>query len=181
MRKFLIILCLAALALAACGSSDNGDIDVASKKSSASAKDSTDGTDPDFSGKGAKNFCAYLLDLKKNEGALNLTGDNSEEDKKRAEKGLEVLDNLQDKAPAEIKADVVLVVKQIRPFFEATAKGETYKPDPAKQPTEAENKEFEAAGARLTAYSTNVCGLKSDTTTTSEPTSTTSDGQEQTP
>jgi len=169
-RKLLILLCLAILGLAGCGDDGGGDVDVASQEKSDDA-DATEGgaaaeagdeADPEFTGKGGKNFCEYLKDLEANEDELDLSGANNAEQQEKAKKGLEVLEELEDKAPAEIKADVVIVVKQVKPFFESLAKGEEFKPTADDQPTEAESKEFEEAGKRIEAYSGNVCGIKDD-------------------
>ncbi len=170
MRKLLILLFLAMLALAGCGDDGGGNVDVASDKTEADDKDAGadadakkgDEADPAFTGKGGKNFCEYLKDLEENEDELNLSGENNAEQQDKAKKGLEVLEDLEDKAPAEIKADVVVIIKQIKPFFEALAGGKDFKPDPADQPTEVESKEFEEAGKRVEAYASNVCGIKDE-------------------
>lgn len=178
MRKLLILLFVAMLALAGCGGSGGGDVDVASNKTEADDKDagadadakSGEEGDPEFTGKGGKNFCEYLKDLEENEDELNLSGENNAEQQAKAKKGLEVLGELEDKAPAEIKADVVIIIKQIKPFFEALAGGKDYKPGAEAQPTEVESKEFEEAGKRVEAYASNVCGIKDeDAPTTDEP------------
>lgn len=163
MRKLLLVVCLCVFALAGCGGDGGGDVDVASDK-----KGGAD--DPKFTGKAGKDFCDYLRDLEKRDDQLSLSGEDSADERKKAKEGLEILDDIEDKAPPEIKSDVVLVVKQIRPIFETVAKGEEYKPKPEDAPTEAEQKEFEAAGERVEAYSANVCGIKDeDAPDTSDP------------
>lgn len=170
MRKLLLLLVAAMLAVAGCGDDGGGDVDVASDKTEAGdadAKKEGDDADPEFTGKGGKNFCEYLKDLEENEDELNLSGENNAEQQEKAKKGLVALEELEDKAPAEIKADVVIIIKQIKPFFEALAGGKDFKPDPADEPTEAETKEFQAAGMRVEAYASNVCGIKDDEAPTS--------------
>ena len=168
MRKLLLLLFAAMLAVAGCGDDGGGDVDVASNKTEAEDGDAGadakegDEADPEFTGKGGKNFCEYLKDLEENEDELNLSGENNAEQQEKAKKGLEVLEELEDKAPDEIKNDVVVIIKQIKPFFEALAGGEDFKPDPADQPTEVESKEFEASGKRVEAYASNVCGIKDE-------------------
>ena len=170
MRKLLVILCLAGLALAGCGDDGGGDVDVASQKSGDAADDATDGTsaggdegDPEFTGKGGKNFCEYLKELDENEDDLDLgSGEDTAENRKKAKEALEIFDELEDKAPGEIKADVVTVIKQIRPIFEDFAAGKDPSTTATSQPTEAEQKEFEAGGERVEAYSENVCGIKDE-------------------
>lgn len=154
MRKLLVVVCLGVFALAGCGGG-GGDVDVASDK-----KENPD--DPDFTGKGGKNFCDYLRDLEERDDLLSLTGEDSAEERKKAKEGLKIIDDLQDKAPAEIKSDVDVVIKQIRPLFETIAAGKKYEPEKQDTPTEAEQKEFEAAGERIEAYSANVCGIKDE-------------------
>lgn len=171
MRKLLLLLFVAMFALAGCGDDGGGDVDVASNKTGADGADADakegDEADPDFTGKGGKNFCEYLTDLEANEDELNLSGENNAEQQEKAKKGLEVLEELEDKAPAEIKADVAVIIKQIKPFFEALAGGKDYKPGPTDQPTEVESKEFEESGKRVEAYASNVCGIKADDAPTS--------------
>lgn len=162
MRKLLIVICLSLLGLAGCGDDGGGDVDVADSKG--------DADDPKFSGKAGKDFCDYLLDLDERDDELSLSGQDSDEERKKAREGLEILDDLEDKAPPEIKADVVIVIKQVRPIFEAVATGKKYEPKPEDAPSKAEQKEFEEAGARIEAYSSNVCGIKDeDAPDTSEP------------
>lgn len=168
MRKLLIVCCLSLLGLAGCGDDGGGDVDVASDKKG-------DPGDPEFTGKAGKDFCDYLRDLDKRDDQLSLSGEDSDDERKKAREGLEILDDLEDKAPPEIKADVVLVIKQVRPIFEAIAAGETYEPKPEDAPSEAEQKEFEAAGERVEAYSANVCGIKDEDAPDSSETSDTSE------
>lgn len=177
MRKFLVFFVVAMLALASCGG--GGDVDVASNKGKAGDKGAKDaGADaaaksgaesaPEFTGKGGKNFCEYLTDLQKNEDDLNLSGASTAEQQEKAKKGLDVLQELENKAPDEIKADVVVVIKQVKPFFVALAGGKEYTPGPEDQPTEVESQKFKEAGKRVEAYATNVCGIKKDKPPTDE-------------
>ncbi len=159
MRKLVLILVIAMFSLAGCGDEGGGDVDVASEKKAGGAPGEKDSG---FTGKGGKNFCEYLEELEDKQGELQLKGDGSDADQEKAKKGLTVLEEIEDKAPAELKSDVVIVLEQVRPIFQAIADGKEYKPDPADQPTEAEAKEFEAAGKRVETYSTEVCGIKGD-------------------
>lgn len=165
MRKLLILLCLSMFALAGCGDDGGGDVDVASQKKDADGAASgdsgdADSKDPEFTGKGGKDFCEYLRELDENEEDLDLgSGEDSPENRRKAKEALEIFDELEDKAPAEIENDVKIVIEQIRPIFQAFAEGKDPATTASSQPTEAEAKQYEAAGERVEAYSENVCGI----------------------
>lgn len=154
MRKFLTTVAVAALALAGCGSDGGGggggDVDVAG--------------DTKFTGKGGADFCSYLKDLEKREEELDLgSGENTPENRRKAKEALDIFDDLQDKAPQEIKADVSLVLTQIRPIFQSLADGEDASTTAtSQQPTAEEAKKIEAAGKRVEEYSGKVCGIEDD-------------------
>lgn len=185
MRKLLIVLVLAALGSAGCGGGGGGDVDVASKKTSGATSGdatatSTAGGDASFTGKGGKAFCDYLKELSADKSSLSLgNGENTKENRAAAAKAVTVLDKLQDKAPAELSADVKVVVSQLRPYLKAyaDAKDGAAVKTPA-EPSGADQKAFEDASNRVDAYSKNVCGIKADDATTGDTaTDGSSDGQ----
>src|SRR5688572_20507050 len=99
MKKLLVLLCLAALFLAGCGGSDDGDNSVDT------AAEGSGKTDTDFSGKGGDDFCALAKQYEKD---FEDTGDasTSGDTKKEFQELTSAIDKLADEAPGEIEDDV---------------------------------------------------------------------------
>jgi hypothetical protein len=173
----LALLFAGALALAACGSSGpsvSAASDTAApvtqpagSEPAGSAPSDSSGSatvDTDFSGEGSEEVCSYARDIQQSD-ILN----GSDLNKEQFEKFEEVIQNFEEKAPAEIKGDVQTFQKTIVALkaiyekydYDATklAGAATSDPEVSKVVASMSEPEFEQASTRLDAYFQQVCGI----------------------
>ena len=157
MRKFLLLVSLAALTFAGCGGDDGGSTDTASESTS-----EAEGTD--FSGKGSDDFCDKARDYaEKFEDAGDVENETElADDYKEFSKAI---DDLADDAPGEIKADVQVVQAAFADLNELLEK---YDYDFSKITEEEaadidlESPEIESANNRIESYFEKVCKIDTD-------------------
>jgi hypothetical protein len=167
--------------LAACGASSSSSSSKTTAKTSTPgnigtnpAPGSTDASitiDTTFTGNGSAALCNYAKDLN----AADFSGTTSGTDLKASFTKIEdVFNNIKDKAPAEIKADINTMFSAYQKLIDLYKK---YDYDTAKltaaaakDPTIAaqfagiSSADITAASARVSAYFANVCGLTTATT-----------------
>jgi hypothetical protein len=177
-------------ALAACGggskasspnTTDSSGTAAANLSTDASTNDSTNSStesstdasvtiDTNFSGEGSDALCSYATDLE----SADVSGDLQSGDLKSSLTKLdEILNNLNDKAPSEIKADVETMLGGYEKMIDLYKKYDydTAKmleaaqndPDLAAQFASISSSEISTATARVSAYFSNVCGTTEGT------------------
>ena len=175
-------------ALAACGGSSSSSSKTTDKATAAGnlgtngATGSTDGStdassdasitiDTAFTGEGSSAVCNYAKDLE----ATDFGGDATSGTDLKAEftKLEDVLNNIKDKAPDEIKADIETMFSGYQKLIELYKKYDydpeklaaaaATDPDLAAQFASISSAEITAATARVSAYFSNVCGLTTAT------------------
>ncbi|MEP6659987.1 MAG: hypothetical protein ABJD24_08730 [Acidimicrobiales bacterium] len=175
-------------ALAACGGGSSSSSSKTTAKASTPGNVGTNGTDgitgstdaatdesitidTSFTGKGSDAVCNYAKDLE----ATDFGGDSTSATDLKASftKIEEVLNNIKDKAPDEIKADVDTMFTGYQKLIDLykkydydTAKmvaAAANDPDLAAQFAGISSAEMTAATARVSAYFSNVCGLTTAT------------------
>lgn len=172
MRRLLILLFLVAALLSACG--DDGDKDnVASRSTTTEADDAAtdegeeDGKDGEgetdvenFSGKGSDDFCEKAREYEQKFAGI---GQNSKDAAKEWGELEEAIEDIASDAPAEIKDDVNLVLKN---FKDVKALYEKYDYDFSKVTQEEmaaiDSEGVEEANGRLNAYMESVCKIDQD-------------------
>jgi hypothetical protein len=162
------------LGLVACGSSGSSSSGSTSASSPQPARTSATGggsspgsvtVDTNFSGSGSGDLCTYAKQIQES-GIFNNAGDLSKE---QFDKYEEVLKNVEDKAPAEIKDDVKTfeqAISGVRAIYakynyDATKIQAALSTDPdiKKAIDTLSAPEYQAASGRLSAYFTQVCGI----------------------
>jgi hypothetical protein len=169
MKKFLLILALAALHFAGCGDGDDGGSDAGDGGGSAAGtseegSESSEESDTDFSGKGGGDFCDLA---KKYEEDFEDTGDPTAggDIEKEFTELTEAIDKLADEAPGEIKDDTEKIAAAFNEY-NALLKKYNYDftkiPESETQNIDIENPDVEAASNRVESYFEKVCGMDSD-------------------
>ena len=172
-------------ALAACGGGSSSSSSKTTAKATTPGNVGTNGTtgstdaatdasitiDTSFTGKGSEAVCNYAKDLE----ATDFGGASTSATDLKASftKIAEVLNNIKDKAPDEIKADVDTMFTGYQKLIDLykkydydTAKmvaAAANDPDLAAQFASISSAEITAATARVSAYFSNVCGLTTAT------------------
>ncbi len=128
--------------------------------------------DTNFSGEGSKALCAYAKDLESSNAFGSAT--SGTDLKASLTKVDAVLNNLKDKAPAEIKADISKmfagyqkIIELYKKYnYDTTKMVEAASKDPnlAAEFASISSPDLTAATQRVTAYFSQVCGLSSATT-----------------
>ena len=137
------------------------------------AGDST--TNPSFEGGGSDEFCAFAKDLESSDFADSISGDDTNL-KETFEKLDDVMGDIKDKAPSEIRADVNAVAAAFQKYGDFLKKYDydvdkiteaaTKDPKVLQEATETfSDPTFVSASERVSAYAAQVCGI--DTATTS--------------
>jgi hypothetical protein len=167
--------------LAACGGDDGGSIAGPGTTSGSSGSEapaaSSDaggggsaGTTavPDFSGSGGDAFCGQAQDFEGVFGGESFTNTDPASLKDDYAKAQDALDELADKAPDEIKADVQTLSNALSTLIEVFESVDydftklAQDPAAAAKLQEFDSQELTDASARVEAYLTQVCGI--DTT-----------------
>ena len=173
-------------ALAACGGGSSSSSSKTTSKGTTAGNSGSNGStgatdasseasitiDTTFTGKGSEAVCNYAKDLQ----SVDLTGDPTKAPDLKATftKIEDVLNNIKDKAPDEIKADVTTMFAGYQKLIDLykkydydTAKmvdAASKDPDIAAQFASIDSAEIAAASARVSAYFSNVCGITTATT-----------------
>jgi hypothetical protein len=145
-----------------------------SDSSGTTAEPAADTTAPSFQGNSDNAFCQTARDLQASDIGSTLSGEGNV--KAGLEKIQAAINDLKNKAPNEIKADVNTLATGIQKLNDFYAK---YDYDPTKLAAAAQkdptilqslsdfnNAEFTAATDRITAYGEQVCGISDTTETT---------------
>jgi hypothetical protein len=173
------------LVFAACGGDDDDDSNASgstdttarSSRTTQAAEDATDDTTADdatdttidFSGKGSKEFCNFAKDKLNDFNDVDFSGSSGDLEQQLGD-FKKALDDLADRAPSEIEADVRVmgeVIDKLDEFYaqfdyDPTKLQEAATKDPQKlaQFTELlSDPKFEEASTRLSAYSEQECGI----------------------
>jgi hypothetical protein len=192
-RTSRFVVCLAAvgaLTLASCGGDDSNvstsdstkssdakvagtDLSTDGSTSDSVTEESSDTTSPNFSGDDSGDLCSYAKKIEASSGDLLDDPSNFSEDLKEFRK---IYDTAIDKAPSEIKGDLKTAFGAADALFSLMEKfdGDYTKmaaaaendPDVAKALADFDNAEVQAAGERVDAYFTKVCGLDDSTANT---------------
>jgi hypothetical protein len=168
MRKLLFVLLLVVVTFAGCGGGDDGGTDTGGDDSGSAAGTSEEGSgggnDTDFSGSGSGDFCDLA---RKYDEDFEDTGSASEPDdiKKEYQELTAAIDELNDEAPDEIKADVATVREAFSTFYETLEKYDfdfTKIPEEEAEQLDLDSADIEAASNRVESYFEKVCKIDSD-------------------
>jgi hypothetical protein len=175
-RRLVVTLASAAVALAACGggsTSGGATTTVAAAGTTAAAAAGASTTAPNFSGAGSGDLCSYAKQVVNSNLANSLTSGSSNM-KDTFSKLDDVFKQIQSKAPAEIKADVNTLASGLQKIeavyakygYDITKLEAAAKSDPQSfqsLTSTLDDPSYQAASDRVDAYFSKVCGISSDT------------------
>jgi hypothetical protein len=152
------------------GTNADGSTNDSTNASTESSTDASVTIDTNFSGDGSEALCSYATDLE----SSDISGDLQSGDLKSSLTKLdEILNNLKDKAPGEIKADVETMLGGYEKMIDLYKKYDydtarmleaaQNDPDLAAQFASISSEEITTATARVSAYFSNVCGTTDGT------------------